>query len=67
MYKGIKSCISLNGQQSSFFPSNIGLRQGENLSPVLFSLFINDLKMYLLNNSCDGIDIEYSDKETIVF
>lgn len=36
MYKGIKSCISLNGQHSSFFPSNIGLRQGENLSPVFF-------------------------------
>ena len=38
-----------------------------NLSPVLFSLFINDLEMYRLNKSCDGIDIEYSDEETFVF
>ena len=29
---------------------------------MLFSLFINDFEMYLLNNSCDGIDIEYSDE-----
>ena len=34
---------------------------------MLFSLFINDFEMYLLNNSCDGIDIEYSDEETFVF
>ena len=36
MYDNIKSCISVNGQNSDFFYSNIGLRQSENLSPVLF-------------------------------
>ena len=34
MYKGIKSCVSYNGEQSSFFSSFRGVRQGENLSPV---------------------------------
>ena len=27
---------------------------------------MNDLEMNLLNNSCDGIDNEYSEEETIV-
>ena len=44
MYKNIKLCISHNGLFSDKFISEIGVRQGENLSPVLFSLFLNDLQ-----------------------
>lgn len=44
MYQGIiKSCVSFNGNQSEFFQSFRGVRQGENLAPVLFALFLNDL------------------------
>lgn len=32
MYKGIKSCVLIKGQQSDFFSCSAGLRQGENLS-----------------------------------
>ena len=48
LYKNIKSCVSLNGNQSVFFNSFLGLRQGENLSPVLFAIFLNDLKEFLV-------------------
>jgi len=49
MYSNIKSCIFLNGEKSPFFGCNCGVRQGENLSPVLFSLFLNDLEAFLVN------------------
>ena len=58
MYDNIKSCISVNGQKSDFFYRKIGLRQGENLSPVLFSMFHNYLEHYLLNNSDINLSIE---------
>ena len=35
------------GVQSTFFRSFIGVRQGENLSPVLFALFLNNLETFL--------------------
>lgn len=35
-YQNIKSCVSFNGDQSSCFQSNRGVRQGKNLS-VLFT------------------------------
>ena len=43
MYNNIKSCISINGEHSNYFQSHQGLRQGENLSPIMFSLYLNDL------------------------
>ena len=39
MYKSIKSCVLDSRKvQSQHFESHIGLRQGENLSPILFAL-----------------------------
>ena len=43
MYTNIKSCVSNDGMLSDFFSSEVGVRQGENLSPILFALFVNDL------------------------
>jgi hypothetical protein len=47
MYANIKSCVSANNCISPFFTSPNGLRQGENLSPILFALYLNDLEDYL--------------------
>ena len=57
MYKNIKSCISAKGQFSNFIESNIGVRQGENLSPILFSMFLNDVQSYLTSNGSVGIEL----------
>ena len=59
MYRGIKSCVSHNGEQSSFFSSFRGVRQGENLSPLLFALFSNDLETFLSDKSCGDVNIEF--------
>ena len=35
MYSKLKTCVKLNGEFSEFFSSNVGLMQGESLSPFL--------------------------------
>ena len=47
LYKHAKSCIKLNGSKSSYFNCMAGVRQGENLSPLLFSIFLSDLELFL--------------------
>jgi len=39
MYNDIKSCIAVNGEFSDFFQSCRGVKQGENVSPIWFSIF----------------------------
>ena len=43
IYAQAKSCIKFDGCNSEFFKSGVGVCQGENLSLILFSLFLNDL------------------------
>ena len=57
MYSGTQSCISVNGKCSSFFPCSRGVRQGVNLSPILFLLFLNDLEHYITTRTDIGVDL----------
>ena len=63
MYKNIKSNVTVNNNSSAFFPCQTGVRQGENISPFLFSIFLNDLEMFLLSRNVQGItcDINYDE------
>ena len=49
-----------NNVKSDYFISMSGVRQDENLSPLLFTLFINDLKDYLANKG--NIYLDYGDE-----
>ena len=48
MYAKARSCVKTRHGVSQFFASNVGVCQRENLSPVLFSLFLNYLKVVLI-------------------
>ena len=47
LYQNTKACVKLNNTISRSFRCNVGVRQGDNLSPLLFALFINDFEDFL--------------------
>ena len=59
MYENAKSCVRLGAQLSDHFYSNVGVRQGENLFPVLFSPFLNDLLQFI-SHAYDGLTNVYN-------
>jgi len=65
IYKDIKSNIIFNNSKSDYFPCDNGVRQGENLSPFLFAIFLNDLEDFLENHNVTGLLSIY--KRTIHF
>jgi hypothetical protein len=58
MYLVVKSCVRNNCVLSDLFYCAVGLRQGEIKSPVLFSLFMEDLENTLRGIIHDGIEID---------
>lgn len=61
LYHNITYCVKYSGSQSSFFQSYCGVRQGENVSPILFSMLLNDLKDYLNTRQCSVINLNLPD------
>ena len=55
MYSKAKSCVRSNDKLSSFFSCNLGVRQGENLSPVLFAIYLKDFQQFM-SNSFQGLN-----------
>ena len=56
MYDNIRSCALLNQETSENFLCNMGVRQGENLSPFLFAFYVNDIESKLLEYNCNFLD-----------
>jgi hypothetical protein len=65
MYCNIKSCIVLNKCKSDYFACDNGVRQGENLFPFLFSLFLNDLETFLEAKNVTGLESISGDPNSI--
>lgn len=47
LYSNTESCVRLNDKYTDRFRCSVGVRQGDNLSPTLFALSINDLAVKL--------------------
>ena len=58
MYEKVKSCVKSCNSFSDFFEYSVGLRQGEVISPILVSLFLEDLELYLQKRAESGLLID---------
>ena len=58
IYSEVKLCVKNINTFSDFFNSDVGLLQGEVLSPFLFSLFINDIEMHLQQTLNASLSLE---------
>ena len=70
MYNHIKSRIVCNDDTSEFFPCANGVRQGENMSAFLFSLYLNDLHDFIDTSNIENlptISNMFEDKLNILF
>ena len=56
IYEKPTSCVLVHNRLTDWFDVKSGVRQGDSLSPTLFSIFINDLAQEL-HGSSKGIDI----------
>ena len=50
-----------------FFACDCRVRQGENLSPVLFALYLNDLESYLFPKNLSGITLDIPDGDVELY
>lgn len=51
MYEISRSCVKIKNGITNFFSTKVGVKQGNNLSPNLFKIFINDFTDYIKNSS----------------
>ena len=58
MYNNVRSCIRFDGFNSKYFSNNLGLMQGEVLSPILFSFYVNDFENEFINNGNCGLEFQ---------
>ena len=64
MHTSAKSCISYNNHTTGYFNSETGVRQGENMFPFLFSIFLNDLEEFLRTKDIVGLKSITDELET---
>lgn len=58
MNQKVKSCVKSCSSYSDYFDYAVGLRQGEVTSPLLFSIFVEDLELCLQSDLSSGIEVD---------
>jgi hypothetical protein len=54
MYDCVKSKVRCGGKMTDYIKCTSGVKQGDVCSPILFSLFINELTSEVVNNGRHG-------------
>ena len=57
LYESVKACIRINGDYTDYFDCTEGLRQYGLLSPVLFSMFVNEFTKIIESSGLRGIQL----------
>ena len=60
MYSSVVTSVKLQNGITPFFKSDIGVKQGCNLSPTLFNIFVNDIPSLFIN-SCNPVKLGDTD------
>ena len=58
IYSKLKACVRLYSNYSDIFTGNVGLMQGESLSSLLYSLYVNDIEVELINQGCQFYELK---------
>ena len=73
VYSFSEARIKINNYKTDYFPITCGVKQGDNLSPTLFSMFLNDLTTGIteLNlgvdvHGCNGSIFLYADDIVLI-
>jgi len=59
MYNNVQSCVRGCNSLSEYFNCVVGLKQGEVMSPILFSLFIEDVELFLQDDVNCGLSFNH--------
>ena len=58
LYNNVKSCVKYKGILGEYFSNKVGLMQGETLSPLLFSLYVNDFEKHFMSDNCPSVELQ---------
>lgn len=68
MYSSIRSCVKVNqNTMTESFLCNKGIRQGDGLSPALFSFFMNDLPEYFRAHNYPGVKLGHQSLNCLMY
>ncbi|CDQ95104.1 unnamed protein product [Oncorhynchus mykiss] len=67
MYTSNMCSVKIGKKRTEFFNQGRGLRQGCNLSPALFNIYINELATTLEKSSVPGVSLHKSEVKCLLF